>query len=212
MSIPGKRRRRLGPKLGRRGQFVRMPRNTEQCTNLDGCAPVDHRDRLAGSPTATARCRASCSAPRWRRLAQTPLAPLWIARANEAQFEAQLAALEARAAAQPDRAAALRAMPLFGEPFAVKANIDIAGLPTSAACATKVFSMSNRRPDGSCARSTSGGSSGSTTCGWCLFSASPIRRNCCRARASTGARPRCAKSGCTRCTRRGCGRRAEGAA
>ena len=70
----------------------------------------------------------------WARLAQTPLAPLWIERASEAQIAAQIAALEARAAAQPDRDALLRGLPLFGVPFAVKDNIDVAGLPTTAAC------------------------------------------------------------------------------
>jgi hypothetical protein len=38
-----------------------------------------------------------------RRLAQTPLNPLWLARASEAQLGAQIAALEVRAAAHPDR-------------------------------------------------------------------------------------------------------------
>ena len=68
------------------------------------------------------------------RLAQTPLAPAWIARASAAQIEAQVAALEAHAAAEPDRAALLRALPLFGVPFAVKDNIDVAGVSTTAAC------------------------------------------------------------------------------
>ena len=75
----------------------------------------------------------------WRRVGDTPLAPLWIARASEAQLEAQIAALEARAASQPDRDALLRAMPLFGVPFAVKDNIDIAGVPTTAACPAFAF-------------------------------------------------------------------------
>jgi len=70
----------------------------------------------------------------WLRLAQTPLAPLWIARASEAQLDNQIAALEARAAAYANRDSVLRAMPLFGVPFAVKDNIDIAGVPTTAAC------------------------------------------------------------------------------
>jgi len=75
----------------------------------------------------------------WRRLSATPLAPVWVARSSGAQFETQLEALEARARAYPDRASALQAMPLFGVPFAVKDNINIAGVPTTAACPAFAF-------------------------------------------------------------------------
>jgi allophanate hydrolase len=47
--------------------------------------------------------------------------PIWISRFDEAQLVAQLEA------ADP-------ASPLYGVPFAVKDNIDVAGLPTTAAC------------------------------------------------------------------------------
>ncbi|MDN3920063.1 allophanate hydrolase [Roseateles violae] len=59
---------------------------------------------------------------------------VWIHRASAAELEAQLAALEAREAVAADRAALLAALPLFGVPFAVKDNIDVAGMPTTAAC------------------------------------------------------------------------------
>lgn len=51
-----------------------------------------------------------------------------------APLQARLEALRALEAAHPDRAALLNAHPLWGVPFAVKDNIDVAGAPTSAAC------------------------------------------------------------------------------
>jgi len=53
----------------------------------------------------------------------------------DAELQARLAALEQAAGAHTDRASLLTAMPLFGVPFAVKDNIDVAGVETTAACA-----------------------------------------------------------------------------
>jgi len=58
----------------------------------------------------------------------------WISRTDGEALAARIGALEARLAAHADRTTALRAMPLFGVPFAVKDNIDVLGLPTTAAC------------------------------------------------------------------------------
>jgi len=70
---------------------------------------------------------------RERLLRESP-SEAWITRTDAAGLAAQIGALETRLAAHPDRETALRAMPLFGVPFAVKDNIDVLGLPTTAAC------------------------------------------------------------------------------
>ena len=64
---------------------------------------------------------------------QSP-AEVWIHLACDAQIDAQLARLAERTARCDNRAAVLAAMPLFGVPFAVEDNIDIEGVPTTAAC------------------------------------------------------------------------------
>ena len=69
-----------------------------------------------------------------KRLSTDSPPEAWITLTGAAALEAQVAALEARAAPHADRCAALRAMPLFGVPFAVKDNIDVLGLPTTAGC------------------------------------------------------------------------------
>ena len=68
------------------------------------------------------------------RLAHESPPEAWTTRSDAAGLAAQIGALEARLATFPDRATALRAMPLLGVPFAVKDNIDVLGLPTTAAC------------------------------------------------------------------------------
>ena len=69
-----------------------------------------------------------------RRLETDSPPGVWIAHVDRAGIESQVASLEARAARCSDAVAARRTMPLFGVPFAVKDNIDVAGLVTTAGC------------------------------------------------------------------------------
>ncbi|MBG0751651.1 Urea amidolyase [Pectobacterium carotovorum subsp. carotovorum PCCS1] len=63
--------------------------------------------------------------------------PAWIALATPELLQAQIAALLPQYRENPD------ALPLFGVPFAVKDNIDVAGWPTSAACPAFTYLADN---------------------------------------------------------------------
>jgi allophanate hydrolase len=69
-----------------------------------------------------------------RRLESASPPGVWITLVDRAAIETQVAAVEARRAGAGDAAAARAALPLFGVPFAVKDNIDVAGMPTTAGC------------------------------------------------------------------------------
>jgi len=72
------------------------------------------------------------------RLAATDPA-IWIHRATTAQIDTQVERLVAAQAQAGDTHSVLRTLPLFGVPFVVKDNIDIAGVPTTAACAAFAY-------------------------------------------------------------------------
>ncbi len=77
------------------------------------------------------------------RLRAEGVAPNWISLTDDAHLAAQLEALAARVAALPDTAARQAALPLYGVPFAVKDNIDVAGLPTTCACPAVTYVPDN---------------------------------------------------------------------
>lgn len=60
--------------------------------------------------------------------------PAWLHRADAVALAARLAELDRWAAEESERARLCVRRPLFGVPFAVKDNIDVAGWPTTAAC------------------------------------------------------------------------------
>ncbi|WP_206198533.1 allophanate hydrolase [Zoogloea dura] len=66
------------------------------------------------------------------RIAAADDPTIWISVATDSGLRARLAGMDARLRAGP--AAVLEAEPLFGVPFAVKDNIDVAGFATTAAC------------------------------------------------------------------------------
>ena len=59
---------------------------------------------------------------------------VWIRLADDDQWQAQLTLLAERLAEPLPRAELVRRYPLLGVPFAVKDNIDVVGVPTTAAC------------------------------------------------------------------------------
>jgi allophanate hydrolase len=68
---------------------------------------------------------------------------LWIARNCDAELRQCATKLDAAAAADPDL---IKRLPLFGIPFAVKDNIDVAGMPTTAACPAFAYTPSETAP------------------------------------------------------------------
>jgi allophanate hydrolase len=76
------------------------------------------------------------------RIAKWDDPALWIARTCDDALRQHAAELDA-AAADPDL---IKRLPLFGIPFAVKDNIDVAGMPTTAACPAFAYTPSETAP------------------------------------------------------------------
>jgi allophanate hydrolase len=68
---------------------------------------------------------------------------IWISRSSESAVRARARELDTEAAADPKIIARL---PLFGIPFAVKDNIDVAGMPTTAGCPAFAYTPAETAP------------------------------------------------------------------
>jgi len=77
------------------------------------------------------------------RAAELNDAAIWITRTSEAELRARARALDAAAAADPS---VFERLPLFGIPFAVKDNIDVAGMPTTAGCPAFAYTAPQTAP------------------------------------------------------------------
>jgi allophanate hydrolase len=77
------------------------------------------------------------------RVARSDDPAVWISRSSETQVRARARELDAEAAADPSTVARL---PLFGIPFAVKDNIDVAGMPTTAGCPSFAYTPADTAP------------------------------------------------------------------
>ena len=77
------------------------------------------------------------------RIARSDDPAIWISRASENTVRARVRELDDEAAAEPGSVARL---PLFGIPFAVKDNIDVAGMPTTAGCPAFAYTPAETAP------------------------------------------------------------------
>ena len=77
------------------------------------------------------------------RIAQSDDPAVWISRPGENTVRARACELDAAARADPSTVARL---PLFGIPFAVKDNIDVAGMPTTAGCPAFAYTPAETAP------------------------------------------------------------------
>jgi allophanate hydrolase len=140
------------PKAGQCGQFAAQFIAFKPHARPDQTMPVSAPDpTTAGLEIASLRrafLNGSLSAAELidrvlARVAEWDDPALWISRVDEAAVRRRASALDAAAKADPGVVARL---PLFGIPLAVKDNIDIAGIPTTAACPAFAYTPAQSAP------------------------------------------------------------------
>jgi allophanate hydrolase len=77
------------------------------------------------------------------RIAKWDDPALWIARTSDTALRQRALELDDAVATDPDL---IKRLPLFGIPFAVKDNIDVAGMPTTAACPSFAYAPLETAP------------------------------------------------------------------
>ncbi len=111
------------------GHGPRRPRAGGQIQTRCSVTPLSLRDDYARG-----RKPSEVVAEVYDRIEAGPLAPVWIATVPREVAMARARVLERRVAG--------RALPLYGVPFAVKDNIDVEGIPTTAGCPAFAYTPS----------------------------------------------------------------------
>ena len=121
-----------------------MPDRIRRCPFPHSTLPLPAlKSRHCAAPLSNGSAAAELIDRVLARAAEWDDPALWISRADEAAVRRRASALDAAAKADPGAVARL---PLFGIPFAVKDNIDVAGLPTTAACPAFAYTPAQSAP------------------------------------------------------------------
>ena len=119
-----------------------------KCYAIEREIHIMPRDLLYLAPLRTAFLSGELSATAvtqrvLKRVVEWDDPALWITRTSDTALLQRASELDSAAAADPHL---IKRLPLFGVPFAVKDNIDVAGMPTTAACPAYAYTASETAP------------------------------------------------------------------